>query len=85
MTDPRNTKKLGTQEQTILGMIRKNPLLEQQEIADIMGLARSTVAGHIAQLTRQGYILGRGYVMPSPQFVVCVGGADLDRKYQVQG
>src|SRR5690606_30025428 len=33
---------------------------------------------------QKGYILGRGYVMPSGTRAVCIGGAVLDRKYRAQ-
>ena len=73
---------LGSQERAVLDIIAANPFVGQQEIADAMGLARSTIAAHIVQLTRHGYILGRGYVLPGPGRVVCIGGAVLDRKFR---
>jgi pseudouridine kinase len=75
---------LGSQERAVLAAISANAFIGQQEIADMLGLARSTVAAHIAQLTRKGHILGRGYVLPTPGRVVCIGGAVLDRKYRAQ-
>lgn len=75
---------LGQQEATVLAMIKDNPFAGQQEIADALGLARSTVAAHIVQLINKGYILGRGYVMPEVLRAVCMGGAVLDRKYHAR-
>lgn len=69
-------------EAAILQHITQNPFAGQQETADQLNIARSTVAAHIVSLTRKGYILGRGYVLPAPKRVVCIGGAVLDRKYQ---
>ncbi len=66
----------------MLDIISANPFIGQQEIADAIGLARSTIAAHIVQLTRKGYILGRGYVLPGPGRIVCIGGAVLDRKFR---
>jgi pseudouridine kinase len=68
----------------ILEIIRNNPFAAQQEIADQLGLARSTVAAHIVQLMQKGYILGRGYLMPTEAHIVCIGGAVLDRKYRAK-
>lgn len=75
---------LGSQEQAVLDLIGANPFAGQQEIATALGLARSTVAAHIVQLINKGYILGRGYVLPAPQRMICIGGAVLDRKYHAR-
>lgn len=69
-------------EAAILEQITRNPFAGQQELADQMSIARSTVAAHIVSLTRKGYILGRGYVLPEAKRVVCLGGAVLDRKFR---
>jgi pseudouridine kinase len=73
---------LGQQEQAVLEAITANPFAGQQEIAATLGLARSTVAAHIVQLTQKGYVLGRGYVLPKGKRIVCLGGATVDRKYR---
>jgi pseudouridine kinase len=75
---------LTPQETAVLDIIRKDPFAGQQEIADALGVARSTVAAHIVQLMQKGHVLGRGYVMPSPSRAVCIGGAVLDRKYHAR-
>lgn len=76
---------LGPQEKAILAMIVANPFTGQQDMATTLGLARSTVAAHVVQLVNKGYILGRGYLLPAPQRMICIGGAVLDRKYHTQG
>ncbi|WP_246659138.1 carbohydrate kinase [Rhizobium sp. FY34] len=75
---------LGQQEAAVLAIIRENPFAGQQEIADMLGLARSTVAAHVTQLVQKGYILGRGYVLPEPSRAVAIGGAVFDRKYRAK-
>ncbi|MDE1148157.1 MAG: winged helix-turn-helix transcriptional regulator [Azospirillaceae bacterium] len=72
---------LGDQERAVLAAIRANPFVSQQEMADALGLARSTIAAHVASLTQKGRLLGRGYILPAAGRVVCLGGAVLDRKY----
>jgi pseudouridine kinase len=47
----------------ILEIIRGDPLVAQQELADRLGISRSAVAGHIMQLTDLGLIRGRGYLL----------------------
>ncbi|MBN9889891.1 carbohydrate kinase [Salipiger abyssi] len=71
-------------EAAILKHITQNPFAGQQETADQLNIARSTVAAHIVSLTRKGYILGRGYVLPASKRVVCIGGAVLDRKFRAR-
>nr|WP_233411063.1 carbohydrate kinase [Rugamonas sp. CCM 8940] len=61
-------------------MIRANPFISQQELADELRLSRSAVAGHIAGLIRERRLLGRAYVLPDKRPVMCLGAANLDRK-----
>ncbi|HWD14498.1 MAG TPA: carbohydrate kinase [Pseudochrobactrum sp.] len=72
---------LSVQERAVLDMIIANPFVSQQQIADALKLARSTVAAHIVQLTQKGFVLGRGYYLPATKRIVCLGGAVFDRKY----
>ena len=74
---------LTPQEAAVLDQISRNPFIGQQEIADAIGIARSTVAAHVVQLIRRGHILGRGYVLPNPGHLVCIGGAVFDRKHRL--
>ncbi|MES2068712.1 MAG: PfkB family carbohydrate kinase [Pseudomonadota bacterium] len=61
-------------------LIQANPFISQQELATQLQLSRSAVAGHIAGLTRERRILGRAYVLPATRPIVCIGGANMDRK-----
>ncbi|HWQ10510.1 MAG TPA: carbohydrate kinase [Holophaga sp.] len=63
----------------ILALIRENPFIAQQELAGRLGITRSAVASHIAQLTREGRLLGRAYVLPGEEPILVAGGANLDR------
>ncbi|SFS69864.1 carbohydrate kinase [Marininema halotolerans] len=64
----------------ILNKIRQNPFISQQELADQLNISRSAVAGMIAGLVKKGQILGRAYVMAEKERVMCIGGANIDRK-----
>jgi pseudouridine kinase len=66
--------------QQLLQLIRANPFISQQELADGLGLSRSAVAGYIAGLIRERKLLGRAYVLPDRRPLVCIGAANLDRK-----
>ncbi|TDK39635.1 winged helix-turn-helix transcriptional regulator [Rhizobium deserti] len=72
------------QELAVLEAIRENPFVGQQEIATMLGLARSTVAAHIVQLMQKGQLLGRAYVLAEQARALCIGGAVLDRKYRAR-
>jgi len=68
----------------LLALVEANPFITQQALGEALGLSRSAVAGHLAQLVREGRILGRAYVLPSRQPIVCIGGTNLDRKLRAQ-
>ncbi len=62
----------------ILEIIKEDPFVSQQEIAEKLNIARSSVAVHIANLTRKGIIKGRGYVIDMQDHVSVIGGANVD-------
>ena len=49
-------------ERQILQWIEENPMISQQELADRAGITRSSVAVHISNLMKKGYIAGKGYM-----------------------
>lgn len=65
-------------ERQILQLIDANPMISQEELSEALGIARSSVAVHISNLIKKGYIVGRGYVLRSGTYVVVVGGANVD-------
>lgn len=65
-------------ERQILQLIEENPMISQQEIADALGITRSSVAVHISNLMKKGIIAGKGYVLRTDSFVVVVGGVNVD-------
>ena len=65
-------------EREILQLIESDPMIQQQDIADKLGIARSSVAVHISNLTKKGYIAGKGYVLRSGSYAVVVGGVNVD-------
>lgn len=67
-------------EQQILALIRQNPFISQHEMASIIGISRSAVAGYIAALTKKGTIRGRAYVTSDERTIMCIGGANHDSK-----
>jgi pseudouridine kinase len=66
-------------------LIRANPFIAQNELAALLNLSRSAVAGYIASLVRERRLLGRAYVLPSERPILCIGAANLDRKLRAAG
>ena len=62
----------------ILEIIKKDPFVTQKEIGEKLNIARSSVAVHIANLTRKGVIRGRGYVVDEKDYTSVIGGANVD-------
>lgn len=65
-------------ERQILRWIEDNPLISQQELAARAGIARSSVAVHISNLMKKGFIQGKGYLLQKNPYIVVVGGANMD-------
>jgi pseudouridine kinase len=65
-------------EEEILHILKKNPLISQQELADRLGITRSSAAVHITNLIKKGYILGKGYVVKEDPYVCVIGGSNID-------
>jgi pseudouridine kinase len=65
-------------EQQILELIKLDPMIAQSTLADMLNISRSAVAGHIMNLTRKGFIQGKGYLIAPDRFAVVIGGANMD-------
>ncbi|MGJ9383618.1 carbohydrate kinase [Salipaludibacillus sp. CF4.18] len=75
---------MNEKEEYIIGLIKNNPYISQQDLASRLQLSRSAVAGYISSLTKNGHIKGRAYVLNNERQVLCVGGANIDRKAKIQ-
>ena len=65
-------------ENQILNLIAANPMISQQELADALQITRSSVAVHISNLLKKGFIAGKGYVLRTGAYAVVVGGVNVD-------
>ncbi|MEQ6391034.1 carbohydrate kinase [Bacillaceae bacterium S4-13-58] len=72
---------LNSKEQLVLKLITENPFISQQELAEIVQLSRSAVANIISGLVKKKYVLGKAYVLNDIHPVICIGGANIDRKF----
>ncbi len=64
-------------EQEILEIVKLNPMVSQNEIAEALSITRSSVGVHIANLMKKGLIKGKGYVLGS-DYVVVIGASNVD-------
>jgi pseudouridine kinase len=71
---------LTPREREVLELVRVQPLLDAQAIADRLGSTRASVAMALSSLTRKGAIAGRGYIVRDEPQVVVLGGAVMDVK-----
>lgn len=72
-------------ERQILQWIEADPMISQEALAERAGITRSSVAVHISNLMKKGYIAGKGYVLRTGTYAVVVGGVNMDiggRAYQ---
>ncbi|PKM90704.1 MAG: kinase [Firmicutes bacterium HGW-Firmicutes-10] len=65
-------------EKEILAILKSEPTISQQDLADRLGITRSSVAVHITNLLKKGYILGKGYILQEDPYIVVIGGANID-------
>ncbi|MCA0972196.1 winged helix-turn-helix transcriptional regulator [Halobacillus litoralis] len=76
-----NAENLTNRERDVYERIVKNPYISQQQLSDELGLSRSTVANLISTLVQKNVLLGRAYVLNQSRNIVCIGGANVDRKF----
>lgn len=65
-------------EEELLKLISKNPAISQNELAEILGITRSSVAVHITNLIKKGHILGKGYLIKHEDYICVLGGSNID-------
>lgn len=76
---------MNEKEQLVLQTIKNNPYLSQQEMAKVLDIARPTLANIISGLIKKGEIIGRAYVLPERNSIFAIGGANVDRKFHIDG
>ncbi len=75
--------RLTLREKEIFEILKKEPLIAQDELARRFGITRSSVAVHISNLMKKGVILGKGYVINESASVVVLGESCIN--IDVQG
>ena len=75
--------RLTLREREIFEILKREPLIAQDELARRFGISRSSVAVHISNLMKKGVILGKGYVVNESASVVVLGESCIN--IDVQG
>ena len=65
-------------EKEVLDIIKKNPMISQNEIAEQLNLTRSSVSVYITNLLKSGALKGRGYILEDEYYPVIIGTSALD-------
>lgn len=76
---------LNEKEKLVFQLIKKNPYLSQLEMAEQLGMSRPALANMISTLIKRGEIIGRAYVLPEKNQIIAIGGANVDRKFSIEG
>ena len=63
----------------IFEILKNNPLISQDELAEQLMISRSGVATHIHNLMKKGYIKGKGYIINQDNFVSVIGGKGIEK------
>ena len=65
--------RLTTREKEIVQVLKKEPLITQDELANRLGISRSSIGVHISNLIQKGVILGKGYVFNEEVSIAVIG------------
>lgn len=65
-------------EEELLSLIKDNPMASQQELAESLGITRSSVAVHLSSLMKKGKIKGRAYVIEEEEKLCVMGAMNVD-------
>lgn len=76
---------LNKNEGRVLEVIERDPFISQQNIANELGLTRSTVATIISGLTQKKQLLGRAYIVNKASGIYCIGAMNVDRTFNLFG
>lgn len=65
-------------EKEIVAILKSEPTISQEDLALRLKITRSSVAVHIANLTKKGILLGKGYIVNEDPYVLVIGGSNID-------
>lgn len=65
-------------ERDIYQIIKANPQISQNSIAEELGITRSAVSAYLVSMTKKGLIRGRGYILNDEGFCLLMGPGHID-------
>ena len=65
-------------EEQVYEIIKENPLISQNEIADKLGMTRTAVSVYLDHLRKQGLLMGRGYILNQKKQPLVIGPGTVD-------
>jgi pseudouridine kinase len=65
-------------EKEIIELIKEKPMITQNELSEKLEISRSSVAVHITNLMRKGFIKGKCYVLNETPYICVIGGSNVD-------
>ncbi len=65
-------------ESEILQIIKENPFVSHQDIAQKLGITRSSVSVFLLNMQKKGIIEGRGYIVRSEAYPLIIGTSNVD-------
>lgn len=72
-------------EREILELIKENPMISQKELSKKLNIERSSIGVHIANLIKKGFLKGKGYIVNEEEYVLVVGGSNIDISARAYG
>jgi len=74
--------RLTLREKELLNLLKREPMITQEELSRRLGITRSSVAVHISNLMKKGVVLGKGYVLNEYASVVVIGESCINVSIQ---
>ena len=76
---------LTAREKEILEILKKDPMISQDDLAGRLKISRSATAVHISNLMHKGYIAGRGYIFDEHGGILVAGKTWLEISVEARG
>ncbi|WP_442598060.1 carbohydrate kinase family protein [Neobacillus sp. D3-1R] len=67
----------------MLKLVKSNPQISNLELSQKLNVILEDVEKGLLELKESGDIIGRSFIFPKKTQVLCIGGANIDRKIQV--
>lgn len=76
---------MNEQQRELYKLLKRNPYMSKQQLAEALSISKVKLNALLDQLENEGAIVGRAYILKEQKRVVAIGGANIDRKFYVEG